>query len=133
GLMLTLLMHGFLIIALSPWGHNHSVGVLIWNGFFMVQNWLLFPSVVNLGAPLQAVICRVRKTSDQLLFEMKVPDREQTPRYARLSIAAWTWLAIPLLMPLFEPVGLWDHWPSWAVYAARPERTRMLVHEDDLH
>lgn len=130
GLFLTLAMHLFLIVALSPWGHNHSVGVLIWNVFFIVQNWLLFPSPISLAEPFHS---RFREAWDSSSVEMATPEREQTSRYAWLSMAAWGLLAIPLCAPLLEPFGLWDHWPSWAVYAARPERTRMQVHEDDLH
>lgn len=128
GLFLTIGMHLFLILALGPWGHNHSAGVLIWNAFCIVQNWLLFPSPVSLAEPFRAWIGGNAATS---IEEMRSPQREQTPAYARLSTIAWVLLAIPLITPLLEPFGLWDHWPSWAVYAARPERTRMLIHEDD--
>ena len=35
---------------------------------------------------------------------------------------AWIILTIALVAPLGEPFSVWDHWPSWAVYAARPEQ-----------
>ncbi len=129
GLYLSCGMHLFLIIALSPWGHNHSAGVLIWNAFFIVQNWLLFPSPVSLAEPFRKWFGGVSHTS---FDERTAPERERTPRYAQLSGLAWAWLAVPLFAPLLEPFGDWDHWPSWAVYAARPERVRMLVHEDEI-
>ena len=34
----SLLMHAVLILAVGPWGLNHRSGVLLWNGFFIVQN-----------------------------------------------------------------------------------------------
>jgi hypothetical protein len=45
---------------------------------------------------------------------------------------AWAILIGALVAPLGEPLGLWDHWPSWAVYAARPEKVTVFIHEDDL-
>jgi hypothetical protein len=111
----------FLIVALGPWGHDHSAGVLLWNGFFIVQNWLLFPSPVHVLAPGQwpgGAITRPIPPGD-------------SPGAKTAGAIAWALLAIPLLAPLGEPWGLWDHWPSWAVYAARPAKTTVFIHEDD--
>ncbi len=36
-------------------------------------------------------------------------------------------VAAVVLLPFLEPFGLYDHWPAWAVYASRPERTRVYV------
>lgn len=110
GLVGSLLMHVFLIAALGPWGHDHSAGVLLWNGFFIVQNWLLFP-----GPLLSA-------------------GRSHPPSQNAgvMNVAASVILAIALFAPLGEPIGLWDHWPGWAVYAARPEKIAVMIHEDDL-
>jgi hypothetical protein len=116
GLWLSVTMHLFLLVALGPWGHNHSAGVLIWNIFFLVQNWLLFPSV---------------DLRNRLSPSAEVPQRESTVYGARW-IAGWAILAAALLMPLYEANGLWDHWPSWAVYSARPARTLVYIHEDDV-
>jgi len=115
GLVISILMHLFLIVALGPGGHNHSAGVLIWNAFFIVQNWLLFPSPV-VAMPFAAV-------------ETNSPGGSPG---AKTSSLAWAILAAAMVAPLGEPWGLWDHWPSWAVYAARPERTTVFVHEDDV-
>ncbi len=108
GLLLSLLMHLLLIVALGPWGHDHSRGVLLWNVFFMVQNWLLFSGSIHVSAP------------------------DGSPGAKTAGVLAWLVLGIALLAPLGEPFGTWDHWPGWAVYAARPPTTKMFVHEDDL-
>lgn len=108
GLVMSIVMHGFLLVTLSPWGHNHSLGVLLWNGFFIVQNLLLFPGPVALSS----------------LGTWK-------PAATRSKIA-WGFLMFFLIAPVGEPFGLWDHWPSWAVYAARPAKTSVFIHEDDL-
>ena len=131
GLWLTISMHLFLIAALGPWGHNHSTGVLIWNLFFIIQNALLFPSPIPLDDPLRAFLQR-RSDQEKPLSEVPITGNEDSPRSHRLAIAGWVLLAIPLLAPLGEPFGLWDHWPSWAVYAARPERVTVFVHEDEV-
>jgi hypothetical protein len=34
-----------------------------------------------------------------------------------------------VMAPLLEPIGYWDHWPSWAVYSSRPAIVTMLVDE----
>jgi hypothetical protein len=123
GLLLSLLMHLFLIVALGPWGHDHSAGVLLWNGFFIVQNWLLFSNPVQVLAP---------RESRGALGGPRGNSPDDSPGAKTFGVIAWLLLAIPLLAPLGEPLGYWDHWPSWAVYAARPEKTTVFVHEDDL-
>lgn len=46
----SLLMHVVLILAVGPWGLNHRVGVLLWNGFFIVQNLVVLRAVRHVGA-----------------------------------------------------------------------------------
>ncbi len=114
GLYFSIAMHLFLMIALGPLGHDHSAGVLIWNAFFIVQNWLLF------APPVKASLA-------------ETPSRKEAPRgQNKIEIAGWVLLAFVLIAPLGEPFGFWDHWPSWAVYAARPEQAVVAIHEDDL-
>ena len=44
GFVGSIIMHLALLLILGPFGHNHQLGVLVWNGFFIAQNWLLFSS-----------------------------------------------------------------------------------------
>jgi hypothetical protein len=36
---------------------------------------------------------------------------------------------VVIFAPLLEPWGLWDHWPSWRVYSARPATVAFFVNE----
>jgi hypothetical protein len=105
------LMHVGLLLALGPFGHNHQPGVLIWNFFFLVQNWQLFhPRRTAATQPVQ------------------IPKQDATRignSFARFVVAA------ALCWPLLEPLGICDHWPAWEVYAARPERVTVYVAETD--
>ncbi len=93
-------MHATTIVVLSPWGLNHSWGVLLWNVGFAWQTVVLFwPSAAIETAP------------------------SQTER-SRLVTAV---LAIGILAPLGTPFGLWDQWPGWALYAPGGERARVYV------
>lgn len=102
----SVVMHLGLLWILGPWGLGHKPGVLIWNAYFILQNLVLFQA-----GPRAA---------------------SETPSGGR----AWQWragygfVATVALLPLLEPVGYFDHWPAWAVYASRPERVRIYVAED---
>jgi hypothetical protein len=127
-------MHLFLIAALGPWGHQHSAAVLIWNVFFIIQNWLLFPSGLRLDEPIRALWQSrhdLENATSPPETELSIPDSEESSRFRRLAVIGWIFLAMPLMAPLGEPLGYWDHWLSWAVYAARPERVTVLIHEQD--
>ncbi|QDT39684.1 MauE/DoxX family redox-associated membrane protein [Stratiformator vulcanicus] len=47
GLWASLAMHVILLLALGPWGLDHSRGVLLWNVYFLGQNWLLLRWELN--------------------------------------------------------------------------------------
>ena len=106
------IMHTALLLALGPFGHRHQPGVLIWNLFFLMQNGMLF-----------------LRTSSLQPFQPANSIRSLTQignRLARLSaITAVLW-------PSLESFGYCDHWPAWAVYAAKPERVTVIVHSDEL-
>ena len=89
----------------------------------LLINWLLFPGKVDVLAPHESwgASGGARGNSPG-----------DSPGAKTAGAIAWMLLAIPLLAPLGEPWGAWDHWPSWAVYAARPAVTKVFVHEDDL-
>lgn len=113
GLYGSLLMHVLLLATVGPWGLNHKPGVLLWNVFFLVQNVLLF------GMPHQwnASAAVVGGTDD-------LPAGSSVPRWIG-EIVLWGAVVLPLL----EPFGLFDHWPAWGLYASRPERVAVYIHE----
>ncbi len=41
-LIASVLLHGLLVVVLGPWALHHSLAVLLWNGYFIGQNILLF-------------------------------------------------------------------------------------------
>ncbi|MEI8017354.1 MAG: hypothetical protein WCH39_04090 [Schlesneria sp.] len=106
------IIHTALLLALGPFGHRHQPGVLIWNFFFLIQNGILFlrtsssqpfSPTNSIGSPIQ--------------FGNRLA--------SLLVVSAIIW-------PSLESFGLCDHWPAWAVYAAKPERVTVFVHSDDL-
>jgi len=110
GLYASIIMHAVLILALGPFGLNHEPGVLIWNGFFIVQNLILFSGH---GSVSRAVVVPVNTVSWN----------------NRLCLVTAAGFAI---LPVFEPFGTLDHWPGWAVYCSRPAQVRCLIHQDEI-
>jgi hypothetical protein len=105
------MMHLCLLLALGPLGHQHQPGVLIWNVFFIAQNWFLF-------------VCEPASSLDQVAVA----------GLSWASVGNWiSFCAITaaLAWPIVEPLGLCDHWPAWAVYAAKPERVHVFVNDED--
>lgn len=94
-------MHVGVIGLLGPLGLGHSWGVLLWNVGFAWQTALLFGN--DLPSPVEA--------------------RQRPP------IGAWLAVAIGAVVPALTPLGLWDQWPGWAVYAPGGERARLFVHQ----
>lgn len=105
-------MHLFLLLALGPWGHGHQPGVLIWNLFFLVQNGVLFR--VSSQAPTETISVA------------------QIPQLTRPNRLAFLIVSAAIIWPAFESAGYCDHWPAWAVYAARPERVSLSIHATEL-
>ncbi len=103
-------MHAGLLLSLGPWGHNHQPGVLVWNLFFLVQNWMLFWRH-RTGSSVAEVPTTLAATRGN--------------RFAKAVVIA------ALIWPLFEPLGGCDHWPSWAVYAAKLERVTVYLSESE--
>ncbi len=101
GWVLSGVMHVALMLAVGPLGLNHLSGVLIWNVFFLGQNWLLFRT-----------------------------ERSESPTLLARPRQWESWLAlIVAVAPVLRSVGWLDHWPAWAVYASGIERVSLLVHE----
>lgn len=99
--------HLALLGILGPWGLRHSAIVLVWNALLVVEDILLF------GWPAGEQVGR----------------EGNEWRWAGLTRVVF---AVALLMPFGERWGLWDAWPSFALYASHVERTDVLVHADDL-
>ena len=106
-------MHLALLLILGPWGLQHSAGVLIWNGYFIGQNWLLFarsrPVLVNQPAAADVVS----------------------------EPATRGWLAVVVVTgavcwPCLEPWGGCDLWPAWGLYAQHGEQLRVTMTESGL-
>lgn len=107
-------MHVLLICAAGPLGLDHKPAVLLWNAYFLWQNTLLFgPSAKS-------------KVEDA------IPDSQDVQR-ARASASSWerpaaTILAAAVTLPILEPWGWFDAWPSWSVYAPATARATVLIH-----
>ncbi len=110
GLGLSIGLHLVLLLAVGPWGLDHKVGVLLWNVYFIGQNLLLF------GASSRTAVDAVPSP---------IPDRKGDRLAVGFTVAA-------VLAPLLNPIGYWDHWPSWSVYSAHPAIVRMYVAEADV-
>ncbi len=102
-------LHAALIGLLGPFGMAHSTIVLVWNAAMLAEVWVAFgPDLAGEPAP--------------------------TARPGR------GWLALPVKMlfwagvvlPLGERWGVFDVWPSHALYASHVERVTVWVHESEL-
>lgn len=91
--------HTITIGVLGPWGLGHSLGVLLWNAGFAWQTAVLF---------------RPRPT----------PEPTTSSHHAWLGYAA---CAVAIVTPLGTPLGYWDQWPGWALYAPGGERATLFV------
>ena len=100
-------LHLALLAILGPWGLRQSAIVLIWNAALVLEDLLLFGSIALPADP--------------------VPEADS--RWAVMT--RWAF-GLGVLMPLGERCGIWDSWPSFALYASHVERTDVLVHESDL-
>lgn len=97
-------MHMAIIGILSPMGLDHSLGVLAWNAGLVFQNAYLFRRDDS-------------KTSWSEVFQ-------NAPLRSSLLVAA-------IILPTGERAGLWDTWPSFAVYASHNERVEIWINGDD--
>ncbi|TWT35705.1 hypothetical protein KOR34_05990 [Posidoniimonas corsicana] len=109
GLLLAIFMHLSAFVALGPLGLNHRPGVLLWNLVFPAHLWLLF-------GPIKSA------AGESLPAE---PSTAVAPRWsAKVAIAI---VGFAVMGPLTRPLGVWDRWPSWGLYAPGGERTEVLV------
>jgi len=110
-------MHLALLLILGPWGLEHRLGVQMWNLYFIVQTVFLFGLF---GSP-EKTSCKGNGTGE-LAEQGTKPAPEKQPFFARLVV----WSVV--LLPLLEPLGWFDHWPAWGLYASRTSQVTLLVH-----
>ncbi len=108
-------MHLGLMALLGPWALDHSGNVLLWNVSMLIQAWFLFRS--PLGHDSDAIVSNRDHADDS-------PRPASTAPPAALGIVQLGMLAVALL-PFFERAGLWDPWPSFALYAGHVEQLRI--------
>jgi hypothetical protein len=106
GAAIAVAMHAATVVVLGPWGLDHSLGVLVWNGGFAWQTVTLF---------------RPRPTDSN---DPRVDARPSINE--RLAIAL---VAVAAIAPIGFYAGCWDTWPAWGLYAPRGERAGVLVHD----
>lgn len=112
GLWTATIMHLALLAALGPFGLNHSLGVLLWNVFFIVQDWLLFREATASHPPLgESVFAQIA----QWMRDLVTWPTSQPNRLALGVIGA------AMVWPILEPFGYCDHWLAWAMYSAKAE------------
>ncbi|HET6423674.1 MAG TPA: hypothetical protein VFG20_08335, partial [Planctomycetaceae bacterium] len=100
GMYAAIIMHGFLLQILGPFGLNHSHGVLAWNVFFILQGVTLF-------MPL-------RRAEDDSETAMSFFARFRYRKPA--SVASVILMTCVLIWPATAFLGLCDPWLAWEVY-----------------
>jgi hypothetical protein len=98
------IQHLALLGILGP-GLGHSTNVLIWNVALVLEDLILFGNSSPLRLPWP------------------------TNGAGRLTTLGFV---LGLVMPLTERWGLWDTWPSFAVYSSHAERTDVFLDESEL-
>lgn len=116
------LMHACLIIAVGPSGLNHHGGVLIWNIYFIVQDFCLFHSVFQ-----KHELRKQKELADSKVRDVDSSVSLRAVRGSERAILLFVWFVI--LAPLLEPTGYFDHWPAWGLYASHHDRVTLLIDE----
>jgi hypothetical protein len=99
-------LHGSLVGILGPLGLGHSLIVLVWNAAIAAEVWVaLGPETPN---------------------SVEQPNAKPIAAFARLIF----WGAA--VLPLGERIGVFDAWPSHALYASHVGRVSVFLHESEL-
>lgn len=115
GLAGATIMHLGLIILLGPWALDHSGNVLLWNVSMLIQAWILFRSPIRPQGKVEV--------SEPAAGDSSIRTVVTAPP-ASLGLVQLGLLAVAVL-PFFERAGLWDPWPSFALYAGHVEQLRI--------
>lgn len=123
GALLAVAMHAVLILALGPWGQRQELGVLLWNGVFLIQALVLFWPVTSTAesSPQREDARSIESTSTGMFST-----------WARRPLLFWCALLGMVGWPATASFGGCDEWLAWSLYAARPAWVRVLIHEDDV-
>ncbi len=113
GLVVSIVMHGLLILTVGPWAMDQRPGVVLWNVYFMAQNGVLAVFVKSKAESSSATV-------------------GQTPRSDRMCVAITLFTLSACLAPALRVFDRFDNWPSWAVYAASTRHVRVLIEPDAL-
>ena len=101
-LVSALAMHAALLVFLGPLGRRQSGDLLIWNVAIMLEDCILFRSNAFEVGPMEG---------GERLWE---------PWVRVLFVFA-------AVLPFGERFGVWDAWPSFALYAGHVERTEIAI------
>jgi hypothetical protein len=112
GLVAAAVLHLTLITLLGPWGLDHRWGVLVWNVSFLTQVLLLFRPAGHRASTAGPLTQRWWQSDD---------------RASRIALVP---ILLALLLPLAEPLGLWDSWLSWGLYSTRAEKVEIYIAQD---
>lgn len=113
GVVAAATLHGGILLALGPLGLGHRLGVLLWNVFSIGFAALLFwPS-----------------ETDATQDEANQDEADEEHDKAQNSYLAKAIFLAAIAGPLLHPLGYWDRWPAWGLYAPRGERAELWVHE----
>ncbi len=119
-------------LAALVWGPlNHSWGVFLWNIQFAGQAILLFVLPEKAHGLFSFEFFNQRQSGAMRGSQVGGGTPVGTPSSPLLSL--W-WdrflqalLVASIVMPLGERWAVWDHWPSWALYAPHSSRVRVTV------
>ena len=113
-------LHLVLIVILGPLGLNHRLGVLIWNALFGIQAYYLF------------VVKRIEVSNDRIVEQQRAPNTANGLVRSLQSLCR-SLIVLVILLPCTERLGIWDHWPSWALYAPHSSRVSLEVAATSVH
>jgi len=115
GLWMATTMHLLLLAALGPLGLNHTAGVLSWNIFFLIQNWLIF---------FEHDLSELPATD---LTSPRLPKQDDQSLPLSVPLSSRIALALALAWPALQPMGYCDHWMAWSVYSGRAESGVLII------
>jgi hypothetical protein len=102
-------LHGALVGILGPLGLGHSAIVLLWNAAMAVEVWVAFGPGLGTG---------------------QGPAPGSAGWWRGVAVKAVFWAGV--VLPLGERWGVFDAWPSHALYASHVERVVVMVHGSEV-
>lgn len=123
-------------LAALVWGPlNHSWGVFLWNLQFAGQAILLFVLPEQVQRLFSYDLFNYPQSSSARGTQSggESPVSSQIISLASPALIQWrdrflqALLIASIVMPLGERWAVWDHWPSWALYAPHSSRVRVTV------